>query len=110
CHPFRYRAHRKEIREKFSPVGTPRLCSLPSFRYCRRVTFPIRSVEKMKSFFLFALITCLGASALSSQSLTPEQIASLKAKLESIKKSLDQNATNRHTTAGETFLQASVDP
>lgn len=64
----------------------------------------------MKSFFLFALITCLGASALSAQSLTPEQIASLKAKLESIKKSLDQNATNRHTTAGETFLQASVDP
>ncbi|NLT69912.1 MAG: hypothetical protein GXX91_04370 [Verrucomicrobiaceae bacterium] len=64
----------------------------------------------MKSLFLFALISCLGASALSAQSLTPEQIASLKAKLETIKKSLDQNATTRHTTAGETFLQASVDP
>lgn len=64
----------------------------------------------MKSLVLFALTSCLATSALQAQSLSPEQIASLKAKLETIKKSLDQNATARHSTAGEKFLQASVDP
>lgn len=64
----------------------------------------------MKLLRLFALIVCLGANTLPAQSLTPEQIASLKAKLETIKQSLDRNATVRHSTAGEKFLQAAADP
>jgi len=64
----------------------------------------------MKSLFLSALIACLGLTAANAQSLTPEQIASLKARLESLKENLNSHLTSRNTTAGQSFLNAANDP
>ena len=64
----------------------------------------------MKSLFLSALIACLGLTAVSGQSLTPEQLASLKMRLESLKSNLNSHITSRNTTAGQSFLNAAANP
>lgn len=64
----------------------------------------------MRTLLLFVLFTGLEVSAAKAQSLSPEQIASLKQRLETIKQTLDQNASTRHSTAGETFLKAAAAP
>lgn len=64
----------------------------------------------MKTLFLSALLLALCLSASNAQSLTPEQLASLKVRLESLKTNLDSHLTARNTTAGQAFINAASDP
>ena len=64
----------------------------------------------MKSLFLSALIASFGLTSVNAQSLTPEQITSLKTRLESLKTNLNNHLTSRNTTAGQSFVAAANDP
>lgn len=67
----------------------------------------------MKSPYSVRLLCIAAALALSSSDgadLTPEQIASLKAKIEAIKANLDGHISSRNTSAGSAFAAAAGDP
>jgi hypothetical protein len=57
---------------------------------------------------LFASILAL--STAEAADLTPEQIASIKAKIEGIKANLDGHLSSRNTSAGSAFAAAAADP
>lgn len=59
------------------------------------------------------LIPCLSlllVSALPATDLTPQNIESIRAKLKTMKESLDNHLTSRNSTAGQTFADAASDP
>ncbi len=64
----------------------------------------------MKAPSYFAIIACLSLTAANGQSLTPEQIVSLKSRLEALKENLNSHITSRNTSAGQSFLNAAGDP
>lgn len=64
----------------------------------------------MKLRSLFLLLILLTASAGQAQELTPEQIASLKSRLESLKENLTSHLSTRNATAAQTFAAAANDP
>jgi hypothetical protein len=64
-----------------------------------------------RMFLLCAIFTALvSPGALPAVDLTPEQIQSLKARLESIRDNLESHLTTRNTTAAQSFAAAANDP
>ena len=60
--------------------------------------------------FLALILSFCNLQNLRAEKLTPEQIESLRAKLKSLKESLDGHLTTRNTSAGSEFVQAANDP
>jgi len=67
----------------------------------------------MKSLFPLLLVisfSCFGTGPATAGPMTPEEMASLKARLKVMKETLNTHVSSRNTSAGQTFMTASADP
>lgn len=67
----------------------------------------MKSLHRLLLVFSFA---CFGAGLAAAGPMTPEEMASLKARLKVMKESLNTHISSRNTSAGQTFMTASADP
>jgi len=65
---------------------------------------------KIPVFLSLVIAMAIQSVAVSAAELTPDQIASLKARLKAIKENLNSVASTRNTSAAQTFAGAASDP
>lgn len=90
-----------------SKLGLPRAISVLSIR---SIPDTIRAMKTLPALFAAALSFTTLSSPVTAAELTPEQIQSLKARLQSLKDNLQSHITTRNVSAGQAFATAAADP